>query len=318
MSPAAHPRLIFGGSGIGDDYATPQEVTKLLQRLKEAGIKELDTAARYPAIKFGASEQLLGEVGAAAQGFAVDTKILVLSADGNGSLEPAKILDSASKSCKALQMGGEKLNVLYCHAPDFQTPLEDQAATLDALYKKGTFDKLGISNWPEDMLDKFIAICDRKDYVKPTVYQGLYNLVCRGHDSLFPALRKHGIVYNAYSPLGGGFLSGKFTAGNTEGTRFGKDNIVAYYSKLQYDKQELHDAVNALDKILQSANISKIEAALRWISYHSSLGPEDGIILGASKLQYLDENIAAIKKGPLPAEIASSVGEVWGPLSGQK
>ncbi|POS72959.1 hypothetical protein DHEL01_v208649 [Diaporthe helianthi] len=319
MSPAAaHPRLIFGGSGIGDDYATAQDVTELLERLKAAGVKELDTAARYPAIKFGASEQLLGEVGAAAQGFAVDTKILLLSPDGNGSLEPAKILDSVSKSREALKMGGEKLNVLYCHAADFETPLEDQAATLDGLHKKGTFDKLGVSNWPEEMLDEFIAICDRKGYVKPSVYQGLYNLVSRGHDSLFPALRKHGIVYNAYSPLGGGFLSGKFTSGNTEGTRFGKDTIVGYYSKLQYDKQELHDAINALDKILQPANISKIEAAMRWIAYHSSLGPEDGIILGASKLRYLDENIAAINKGPLPAEIASAMGELWGPVSGQK
>ncbi|KAG8162129.1 hypothetical protein KVR01_007894 [Diaporthe batatas] len=317
MSPAAHPRLIFGGSSIGDHYATPQEVTGLLQRLRVTGIRELDTAARYPAIKFGASEQLLGEVGAAAQGFAVDTKILVLSTDGNGSLEPAKIQDSVSKSRVALQMGVEKLNVLYCHVPDFETPLEVQAAALDALHKKGTFDKLGVCSWPEEMLDQFIAICDRKGYVKPTVYQGLYNLVCRGHESIFPALRKHGIVYNAYSPLGGGFLSGKLTSGSIEGTRFGRDNIVAYYSRLQYDKQELHDAVNALDDILQSANISKIEAALRWISYHSSLGAEDGIILGASKLQYLDENIAAIEKGPLPAEIASRMSGLWGPLSGQ-
>lgn len=144
MSPSAHPRLIFGGSSIGDDYATPQEVSDLLQRLKGAGVKEIDTAARYPAVNFGASEQLLGEVGAAAQGFAVDTKILLLSADGNGSLEPAKIQDSVRKSYEALQMRGEKLNVLYCHAPDFETPLEDQAATLDALHKKGVFDKVNL------------------------------------------------------------------------------------------------------------------------------------------------------------------------------
>lgn len=64
-------------------------------------------------------------------------------------------------------------------------------------------------------------------------------------------------------------------------------------------------------------NVSKIEAALRWISYHSSLGPEDGIILGASKPQYLDQNIEAIQKGPLPAEVADSMGGLWGPLSGQ-
>lgn len=48
------------------------------------------------------------------------------------------------------------------------------------------------------MVNDFIAICDRKGYVKPTVYQGLYNLVYRGQDSLFSTLRKHGIVYNAY------------------------------------------------------------------------------------------------------------------------
>lgn len=75
--------------------------------------------------------------------------------------------------------------------------------------------------------------------------------------------------------------------------------------------------MKALDKILQSANISKIEAALRWVSYHSSLGPEDGIILGASKQQYLDQNIEAIRKGPLPAEIASSMDGLRGSLSGE-
>lgn len=148
MSPSAHPRLIFGGSTIGDAYTTPEEVSDLLQKLKSLGIQEIDTAARYPAVNFGASERLLGEVGAAtAQGFAVDTKILVLSADGNGSLEPAKIQDSVSKSCEALQIrGGAKLNVLYCHAADFETPLEDQASTLDALHKKGIFDKVRASN----------------------------------------------------------------------------------------------------------------------------------------------------------------------------
>lgn len=144
MSPAAHPRLIFGGSSIGDAYATPEDVTDLLQCLKGAGVTEIDTAARYPAVNFGASEKLLGEVGAAAQGFAVDTKILVLGTSGNGSLEPAKIQDSVSKSCEALKMRGEKLNVLYCHAADFETPLEDQAATLDTLYKKGIFDKASL------------------------------------------------------------------------------------------------------------------------------------------------------------------------------
>lgn len=137
-----HPRLLFGGATIGDEYATPEQVTDLLDRLDALGVREIDTAARYPALKFGASEGLLGEVGAAARGFDLDTKILVLSADGKGSLHPQKINGSVEKSYEALQMHGKKLHVLYCHAADLETPLEDQAAALDALHKKGVFEKV--------------------------------------------------------------------------------------------------------------------------------------------------------------------------------
>lgn len=76
---------------------------------------------------------------------------------------------------------------------------------------------------------------------------------------------------------------------------------------MHYEKEVWHDAVRSLDQTLQSAGISKIEAALRWLSFHSQLGPEDGIILGASKLEYLDLNVTAIQKGPLPESIVASM-----------
>lgn len=146
-----HPRLIFGGASIGADYTTPEQVTDLLQRLDAIGIREVDTAPRYPAVNFGASEQLLGEVGAATKSIALDTKILVMSADGNGSLQPEKIKESAEKSYNALRMQGKKFNVLYCHTADFETPLEDQAAALDALHKNGIFNKVGVSPCPREL-----------------------------------------------------------------------------------------------------------------------------------------------------------------------
>ncbi|ROW08500.1 hypothetical protein VMCG_03253 [Cytospora schulzeri] len=311
----AHPRLIYGGSPIGEDYTTPEAVSDLLKLLKSLDIHEIDTAALYPATNMGASERLLGQVGAVAQGFAVDTKILVLSKDGNGTLEHEKIEKSVAASHERLQLHGQKLNILHCHAPDFTTPLKDQAASLDSLHKRGLFDKLGVSNFPLDMLTDFIEVCEREGYIKPTVYQGLYNLVCRGHEQLLPTLRKHGIVFNAHSPLAGGFLSGKLTSGDIKGTRFAKESIIGTFSRAQYDKKELHDAVNTLTETLEPVNISKIEAALRWISYHSQLGPDDGIILGASKPHYLVQNLEAIQKGPLPKEIVSAIESVWDALS---
>ena len=53
-------------------------------------------------------------------------------------------------------------------------------------------------NFPLDMLTQLIEVCESEGYVKPTVYQGLYNVVARGHEELFPLLRKHGIVFNAH------------------------------------------------------------------------------------------------------------------------
>lgn len=136
----AHPHLVFGTSTIGVNYKTPEAVKEVLQVAESAGIREIDTAALYPFINVGESERLLGKAEAAAQGFTIGTKILVPIADPNGSLEAAKINMSVATSQERLRV--QKLDTLYFHAPDHTTPLGDQAAAVDALYKKGVFEKV--------------------------------------------------------------------------------------------------------------------------------------------------------------------------------
>lgn len=314
MSP--HPRLIFGGSTIGAEWENLDSVKNLLDILKTHGINEVDAAGLYPVTNMGACERLLGEAGAFDAGFQIDTKILVTSMDTDGTLETDKINTSVKDSFDRLNFqGSQKFHVVHCHGPDRTTPIEEQAAALDALHKKGMFDKLGVCNFPLDMLKQFIEVCDKKGYVKPTVYQGLYNVVARGHEALFPFLREQGITFNAHSPVASGFLSGKLTSGNIEGTRFDQDNMVGKSLKGRYDKEELHDAVRSFNKVLEPANMSIIEATLRWISYHSQLRPEDGIILGATKAHYITDNVASIKKGPLSDELVAAIDKVWDALS---
>ncbi|KAK8050763.1 hypothetical protein PG994_012493 [Apiospora phragmitis] len=308
-----HFRRLDPGRGLQDT----EEVRDILVLARSLGTKEIDTAARYPATNMGLSEKLLGEFQAIPQGFAVDTKILVLSKDANGTLEPEKIRTSLENSRKSLQLdSSQKLSILHCHAPDYTTPIQDQASALNELHKQGLFDKLGVSNWPLDMLNNFLEVCEREGYVKPTVYQGNYNLIARGHETLMPTLQKHGIRFDAYSPVAGGMLSGKLTAGNIEGTRFAKDNMIGMLSKMQYDKPELHAAVRYLEELLEPAKMTPIEAALRWICYHSMLGSDDSIILGASKSRYLTSNEEVIQKGPLPEDIAVGMGKIWDMVSG--
>ncbi|KAI1334936.1 NADP-dependent oxidoreductase domain-containing protein [Xylariaceae sp. FL0016] len=147
----------------------------------------------------GASERLLGKVGAKSQAFSIDTKILVLSEDGNGTLESSKIDKSLSTSLERLKLSGKKINVLHCHAPDFTTPLEDQAAASNTAHQRGLFDLLGVCNFPLNQLTKLLGICEQEGYIKLMVYQGLHNLLSRRREQLIPTLRQHGIRFDAHT-----------------------------------------------------------------------------------------------------------------------
>lgn len=314
-SSGAPPQLIFGCGGIGNEFVGEDAVAKLLQTLKESGVHRLDTAALYPPTDIGASQRLLGQTGAAKQGFTIDTKVMVSIYGLKGTLEPEKIDQSATESQRALQFeNGQRISVFYAHGPDITTPLKDQAAGFDAQYKKGVFDKLGVCNFSLDMLTEFIDICEREGYVKPTVYQGLYNIIDRRHESLFDLIRKHDMRFIAHSPQGGGFLHGKLTLGQVEGTRFAEGNIMSMDAR-RYDTEKHHDAIRFLDKTLEPYGIPKTDAALRWLAFHSKLGPQDGIIFGASKIGQIKQNAAAIGQGPLPDDVVAALDGLWSTLT---
>ncbi|KAI8719698.1 Aldehyde reductase [Fusarium sp. LHS14.1] len=308
MSCSPRPEIIFGastvggGGSFGNAFPTQEATEEPLTTLKECGITRIDTAAMYPPMAPGESERLLGLAGALQQGFAVDTKIMTTMEKLQGTLTPEKIQSSVATSRQSLGADGKgtTINVLYCHWPDLETPLEQQAATCDEQYKKGFFSKA----WME--------ISNRKGYVKPTVYQGLYNVIQRESEvKLFPTLRKHGISFTAYLPLAGGFLSGKLTAGNAQGPRFDPEDPAGGMMLAIYDKKEMHSAVIKLNETIFAMGISSIEASLRWIFYHSVLGPKDGVIIGASRVDQIKSNVESIAKGPLPAEVVQSMDSLW-------
>ncbi|KAI0889377.1 putative aldo/keto reductase [Annulohypoxylon maeteangense] len=306
------PHIIFGCGGLGQEFVGEDSVRELLELLKEAGIGRLDTAALYPPSDIGASQRLLGQVEAARLGFDIDTKVLISMSGFKGTLEPEKIAKSIAESYEALRLGdGQRVNVFYPHAPDVATPLKDQAAGFDAQYKKGLFDKLGVCNFSAEMLTEFIDICEREGYVKPTVYEGIYNLIDRQHEGpVLDLVRKHGMQYVAHSPHGSGFLHGALTSGEVEGTRFAKGNIMSTDAR-RYDTDKNHEAIRFLNKALEPHGISKPEVALRWLAFHSKLEPRDAIIFGASKIAQVKLNVEALRKGPLPQDVVAVLDEAW-------
>jgi aflatoxin B1 aldehyde reductase len=170
------------------------------------------------------------------------------------------------------------------------------------------------------MLEEWLAIAEEKDYIKPSVFQGQYNLLCRIYEStLFPLLQKHGIAFVAYSPLGGGFLTGKltFSKGNEDlkGTRFevSPTNYGGMMYRNWFDKPAMHEAMRKIAKACEPHGISTADAAVRWLLFHAAFPGQkgDAVIIGPSNATQLEKYVAARNQGELPAELVKELEAVW-------
>ncbi|KAJ8120183.1 hypothetical protein ONZ43_g3046 [Nemania bipapillata] len=302
MSPV--PSTIAGGGTWGHNV-DGDEVRRQMADLKSIGVREIDTAALYPFSNPTKSEQIIGESRFGSDGFLIDTKIMWFNG-GNGTLTNENIPKSVDESLQRL--GVEKLNVLYAIGPDHETPLEEQAAAFDGVYRQGKFAKLGLCNFSPEMLEKYVEIAQN-------------NLICRTYETtLFPFLRKHDIAFAAFSPLAQGMLTGKLTLAKNQdqdlkGTRFdtAKDNMYGLNARRWYDKPSFHDAIRKMNSACTSYGLDTTDAAMRWIMNHSILDGSkgDGVIIGPRNKEQCDKYIQGIQGGPLPEELVKTLDGLW-------
>jgi aflatoxin B1 aldehyde reductase len=165
-------------------------------------------------------------------------------------------------------------------------------------------------------------ICDRNGYIKPTVYQGVYNALHRAvEEELFPCLRKYGISFYEFNPLAGGFLTSRYSREQSDheaGSRFDPNrNQGANYRK-RYWQDVYFDALELLRAAAKKHDLTEAECALRWISHHSLLSREknDAIIIGASSAKQLEENLTNFEKGPLPDDVVQAFDQGWALVKG--
>lgn len=168
-----------------------------------------------------------------------------------------------------------------------------------------------------------MEIAVEENLIMPSVYQGQYNVFCRGYeDELFPVLREFGIDFEATSPLAGGFLTGKLSYSPSpeqlEGTRFevGEGNMLGAVYRMWYDQPIYHEAMRALDKIGSGLNTTGAQCALRWLLFHCKLKDPNQIVIGPSSLTQLKVYVDARKAGPLPGDAADRISALWPKLKG--
>ena len=298
-------RLILGTMTFGPQVDMDGART-MMERFLRAGHHELDAAYVY---NNGETERMLGTLltGSSKETFSIATKVHPRI---TGRLDRAAVLAQFDESLRRLNR--DAVDLLYFHMPDRRTPIEDALETCAALHRQGKFKELGLSNFPAWMVVDIWHLCKDRGWPQPTVYQGLYNGLSRKvEDELFPALRRLGMRFYAYNPLAGGMLSGKHV--NYDDVpplgRFGR--LESYRNR--YWKKSYFEAVSALVASCRDVGIAPAEAAFRWLAHHSLLDRRagDGIIVGASDMDQLEQNLTAAEQGALPETVVSAFDAAW-------
>ena len=190
----------------------------------------------------------------------------------------------------------DKVKIFYLVTPDSATPIESTLSAVQELHDEGLFEEFGVSNFSAWQVAEASEIAARHGWIRPSVYQGLYNAITRAVEpELFKCLGNYGIRFHAYNPLAGGAFSRNFADNAAVAARSRFDSSTAQ-GKLYRDRYMNDAYLDALAKIHRSCEghgLDAISVALRWLIHHSQLNAErnDGIIIGASSLEHLRHNL---------------------------
>lgn len=299
-----------------------KDIEAILDIFQSHGHTEVDTARAYGE---GTSEQYLGKLDWQGKGLKMETKIfptvifpaamLKMANRESISHSPEDLRKSLDISLKALKTN--TLEMWYLHAPDRTTPFEVTMKAVNDLYKEGKFKRFGISNFMAWEVAEIIGICKANGYVQPVVYQGVYNAIHRSVEpELLPCLRKFGIAFYGFNPLGGGFFTGRYTSQSDEvekGSRFDPERWQGKSYRGRYWNEQYFKALDIIKAAADKEGLTMAEVALRWMSHHSQLKREhgDAVLIGASSLNHIEQNLIDLEKGPLPDDIVKALDEAW-------
>ena len=295
--------MTFGGQA---DQAT---AGKMVDYCLEEGINFFDTANMY---QTGLSEEMLGT---ALEGkrdkVVLASKVFAKMGDApdQGGLSKAAILRAAEDSLKRLKT--DYLDLYYLHQPDYEVPIYETLEAMDLLVKEGKIRYPAISNYSSWQTCEMLWIAERENYQPVVAAQQMYNLLARGLEQEFVSFAENfEVSLIAYNPLAGGLLTGKHNSSQiAEGTRFDRNKM--YQDR--YWHSENFNAVEKLSEITKQDGRSLISLALNWVLHHTAA---DCVILGASRMEQLEQNIAVLAEGALSAKALAACNGVWKNIRG--
>lgn len=283
--------MTFGGRGMWTAIGTlPQdEVNALVKQSVDAGINFIDTANVY---SLGLSEQMTGQairdLGLNRDDLVIATKVCGMMGEGPNQtgLSRKHVLQQADESLKRLNM--DYIDLYQIHGFDPVTPFEETLEALDTLVKSGKVRYIGCSNLAAWQVMKSLGISAQNHLAKYVSLQAYYTIAGRDLErELAPLLLDQKMGLMVWSPLAGGFLSGKYSrnAATEEGRRVNFDFP-------PIDKEKAFDIIDVMQEMAALKEVTVAQIALAWLLHQPVV---TSVIVGAKRPEQLADNLKAVE-----------------------
>jgi aryl-alcohol dehydrogenase-like predicted oxidoreductase len=291
--------MTFGGKGWAKAIGSldQQAVDTIVKRAIDAGINFIDTANVYSE---GLSEELTGQsiknLGLKRDDLVIATKVRGKMGEGpnDSGLTRKHILHQVEASLKRL--GTDYIDLYQIHSFDPLTPFQETLWTLDDLVKSGKVRYIGASNLAAWQLMKAL---DFSNYTKIEAFatlQAYYTIAGRDLErEIVPLLNDQKVGLLVWSPLAGGFLSGKYKRG-TDKVESRRDN----FDFPPVDKERAYNILDVLEPMAQAKKSSVPQLALAWLLHQRVV---TSVIIGANKMEQLEDNLKSVDVQFTPEEL---------------
>ncbi|MDZ4307458.1 aldo/keto reductase [Allopontixanthobacter sp.] len=265
----------------------PAGSNELIKAAVDAGINFIDTANVYSG---GLSERITGQalrdLGIARKDVIIATKAMGAMGKGVNDSGTSRyhLMNEIDASLERLQL--DHVDLYQIHGWDPATPMEETLRALDDIVRSGRARYIGVSNWAAWQIAKALGISEHRGLEKFASLQAYYSLAGRDLErEIIPMLNSEGLGLMVWSPLAGGFLSGKFTRDSEgEGRR-------ADFDFPPVDKDRAYDAVEAMRRIAEAKGASVPQVALAWLLAKPAV---TSVIIGARRPDQLADNLGSV------------------------
>jgi aryl-alcohol dehydrogenase-like predicted oxidoreductase len=286
VSPLCLGAMMFGGWGNPDH----EDSIRIIHRALDAGINFIDTADVYSR---GESEEIVGE---ALAGGRRDHVVLATKVHGTMGEDPNEFGNSRRWIIKEVENSLQRLKTdwidLYqIHRPEADTDIDETLGALSDLIHAGKVRYIGSSTFPASQIVGAQWIAERRGRERFVCEQPPYSILVRAiENDVLPTCRRYGLGVIPWSPLAGGWLSGRYRLGVETPTSRRAERIPGRYDMSLPGNQRKLEAADKLAKLAEDAGLSLIEMALAFVIHHPAV---TAAIIGPRTMEHLESQLSA-------------------------